>query len=145
MKIAIASDHAGFELKEEVRAYLNDALGFEVVDLGTNSTESVDYPDLAHKLAATISNKEVEFAVLVCGSGIGMCMAANRHEHVRAAVLRESYDAEMSRLHNNANVACLGARVTPPETAKELLALWFKTDFEGGRHERRVNKIERNL
>lgn len=142
MKIAIASDHAGFNLKEEIKKYLISGLQLEVVDIGTNSSESVDYPDLAQKLAKKVSNGEIERAVLICGSGIGMCMSANRFRHVRAVVLREPYDAEMSRLHNNSNVACLGARITPLDKAKELLDIWFKTKFEGGRHERRVNKID---
>lgn len=143
MKIAIASDHAGFELKEDIKKYLKDT-DFEVEDLGTNSAESVDYPDFAHRLASKINIGEIEKGIMICGSGIGMCMTANRYENVRAVVLHDPYDAEMSRLHNNANVACLGARMTPFEKSKELIDIWLNTEFEGGRHERRVKKIERN-
>jgi len=143
MKLAIASDHAGYELKEKLKSYLKSALGCEVVDLGTGSPDSVDYPDFAHSLSSKVSNQEFEKGVLVCGSGIGMCMTANRYSGVRAAVLRVPDDAMMSRLHNDANVACLGERFTPYEEAKDLLDTWLNTPFEGGRHFRRVTKIER--
>lgn len=142
MKIAIASDHGGFELKEKLKGYLKNSLKCDIVDLGTNSAGSVDYPDFAHKSALMVSSGEAERAVLICGSGIGMCMAANRHKNVRAAVLHDPYDAEMSRLHNDANVACLGGRVTSFKKGKKLLDIWFATSFEGGRHTRRVEKIE---
>jgi len=143
MKIAIASDHAGYELKEKLKSYLKSALSCEVVDLGTGSPDSVDYPDFAHSLSAKVSNQEFEKGVLVCGSGIGMCMTANRYPGVRAVVLRVPDDATMSRLHNDANVACLGERFTPYEEAKDLLDSWLNTPFEGGRHFRRVTKIEK--
>jgi ribose 5-phosphate isomerase B len=142
MKIALASDHGGYELKEELKTYIEKSSKFEVNDFGTDSEESVDYPDFAHKVANEVENGKADFGVLVCGSGIGMSMAANRHKGVRAVVLHDKYDAEMSRLHNNANVACLGGRVTPVERAKELLGIFFETAFEGDRHVRRIQKIE---
>lgn len=143
MKVAIASDHAGYPLKEQVKKYLSDVLGHNVVDMGPSSADSVDYPDFAHKVSRMISSGDVEKAVLICGSGIGMCMAANRHKNVRAVVLHDKFDAEMSRSHNDANCACLGARNHTSNPATELLELWFKTPFEGGRHSRRVSKIEK--
>ena len=143
MKIAIASDHAGYELKEKLKNHLESLSDCEVIDLGTGSPDSVDYPDFAHALSSKISSHECEKGVLVCGSGIGMCMTANRHPDVRAVVLRVPDDATMSRLHNDANVACLGERFTPYEEARQLLDTWLNASFEGGRHSRRVTKIER--
>ena len=141
MKIAIASDHAGFSLKEKLVSYLQ-SLGGEVLDLGPVSDSTVDYPDFAAKVAQSIKTGNVERGILVCGSGIGMCMAANRFSNVRAAVLRSEEDAKMSRLHNDANVACLGGRVTGESEAKKFLKVFLETPFEGGRHVRRVEKIK---
>lgn len=140
MKIAIAADHAGFTLKETLRQHLISQ-GHQVVDFGCDSTESVDYPDFAAKVAEAVSEQQAERGVLVCGSGIGMCMAANRFGGVRAAVLRSFDDARLSRLHNDSNVACLGGRVTATAQAKELLETFLKTPFEGGRHQKRIQKI----
>ena len=142
MKIAVASDHGGLELKKELLNFLSNNLGLEVEDLGTYSTDSVDYPDFAHKVAEKVESGQVERGLLVCGSGIGMCMAANRHRGIRAVVLETDYDAKMSRLHNNANVACLGGRVISSDLARELLTIWFSTEFEGDRHIKRIEKIE---
>lgn len=142
MKIALASDHGGYELKEELKTYIENSLKFEVRDFGTDSKDPVDYPEFAHIVAGEIEGGRADFGVLVCGSGIGMCMAANRHEGVRAVVLHDKHDAQMSRLHNDANVACLGGRVTSFEKAKEFLDIFFKTAFEGDRHIRRIKKIE---
>lgn len=144
MKIAIASDHAGFPLKEEIKKYLETSGKFSIQDLGTDSSDPVDYPDYASEVAMKVSMTEVERGVLVCGSGIGMCITANRYENVRAVVLREACDAEMSRRHNNSNIACLGARITNFEKCRELLDLWFATPFEAGRHSARIDKIERH-
>jgi len=141
MKVAIASDHAGLSIKGELISLLGN-LGHTATDLGTNSAESVDYPDYAKQVARTVASQKADVGVLVCGSGIGMAMAANRFKNVRAAVLNDAFDAEMSRRHNNANVACFGARKISVEKAKELLAIWLKTPFEGGRHESRVKKID---
>jgi ribose 5-phosphate isomerase B len=139
-KIAIASDHAGFELKEKVKEHLK-SLGYEVVDLGTNSTESVDYPDYAVRVAERVSSGEISEGVLCCGTGIGMSIAANKFPGVRAAVAVNEFMARMAKEHNNANVLCLSGRLTDPETAKKLVELWLNAKFEGGRHERRVAKI----
>lgn len=141
MKVAIASDHAGFKLKEALKAYLKSQR-HETIDCGTGSEDSVDYPDLGKKVAGQVSSKAVDVGVLVCGSGIGMCMTANRYKGVRAVVINDEFDAEMSRRHNDANIACLGARKISEDAAKKLLTLWLKTPFEGGRHEKRVRKIE---
>lgn len=139
-KIAIASDHAGFELKEKIKEHLI-SLGYEVIDLGTNSHESVDYPDYAEKLAVKVSSGEVSEGILCCGTGIGMSIAANKIPGVRAGVAVNEFMARMAREHNNANVLCLSGRLTDPETAKKLVDVWLNAKFEGGRHERRVKKI----
>lgn len=141
MKIAIAADHAGVVLKDALKSFL-ESENISVLDFGTNNSESVDYPDFAQKVARAISTREVERGVLVCGSAIGMAITANRHKGVRAAVIRDGYDARMSREHNDANVACFGARVTPAEQAIDLLRVWLTTPFEGGRHQKRVDKID---
>lgn len=140
MNIAIGADHAGFLLKQHLMLALR-ALGHFVTDLGTDSAASVDYPDFAVRVAEAVAAGAAERGVLVCGSGIGMCMAANRVPGVRAAVLRSPDDARLSREHNDANIACFGERLTPAPTAEQLLALWLQTPFAGGRHVRRVEKI----
>jgi len=140
MRIAVGSDHAGFELKESLKEKLLGG-GHDVLDLGTDSAERVDYPEYAAKVGGAVASGEAERGVLVCGSGIGMCMGANRFPGVRAAVLQDEYDAEMSRLHNDANVACLGARKLDADRARELVELFLKSKFEGGRHEGRVKKL----
>ena len=140
MKIALAADHAGFTLKEEVRPYL-ESKGHQVADLGCLSIDSVDYPDYAARVGEAVSEKKAQMGVLVCGSGAGMCMTANKFPGVRAVVLRTFDDARLARAHNDANVACLGGRVTSLPEAKELLDTFLTTPFEGGRHERRVKKI----
>lgn len=142
MKIAIAADHAGVALKDVLKSFL-ESEKMIVVDFGTNGTESVDYPDFARQVAQAITQKQVERGVLVCGSAIGMAISANRFNGVRAVVIRDGFDARMSREHNDTNVACFGARVTPAEQAKELLKTWLATKFEGGRHQNRVSKIDR--
>lgn len=141
MKIAVGADHAGFEAKEELKKLL-EALGHAVVDVGTHSKESCDYPDYARQVAEAVANRQVDRGVLVCGTGIGMSMTANKVRGVRASLITDPFTSEMSRRHNDANVFCAGARVLDVEKMKSLLKLWLETPFEGGRHERRVAKIE---
>jgi ribose 5-phosphate isomerase B len=139
--ILMASDHAGFELKELLAERARGS-GHEVVDLGPASEDPVDYPDFAHNLARRIAEGQAEFGVLICGTGIGMAMAANRHPGVRAAVCHDAFTAELARRHNNANVLCLGGRTTGPGVAIQMLDIFLATPFDGGRHGRRVGKIE---
>ena len=140
-KILIASDHAGFELKGKLEQALG-SLGYDVEDLGTNSTDSTDYADYAHALAQKVSDGEAKRGVLLCGTGLGMSYAANRHPHVRAAVAWSPEVAKLSREHNDANVLVLPARFVTDEQGIEILKTWLDTPFEGGRHARRVEKIE---
>lgn len=144
MKIAIGADHAGFQLKESLKVALKEA-GHDVVDAGCPSEERCDYPDYARKVAQAVAQGKAERGVLVCGSGIGMCMSANKVKGIRAAVLRMEEDARLSREHNDANIACLGGRLTRPQEAQKLLSIFLKTPFEGGRHVPRVQKIEGGL
>ena len=139
--VLLAADHAGYELKQDLAQHLND-LGYEAVDLGTDSPDSVDYPDFAHRLAAAIERGEGERGILVCGAGIGMSMAANRHAGVRAANCVDERMAALAREHNDANVLCLGSRLLDPDQAKKIVWTFLETPFGGGRHERRVGKIE---
>src|SRR5204863_3339389 len=141
MKIAIASDHAGFPEKEQLKAVL-DELGVQYEDLGTRSTESVDYPDYARKVAEEVSQGRVDQGLLVCGSGTGMAIAANKVPGVRAAVAWNEEIARLAREHNNANVLSLAARFTPIEEMDKIVRSWFGAHFDAGRHERRVEKIE---
>jgi ribose 5-phosphate isomerase B len=139
--IPIGSDHAGFPLKERLVAELR-ALGYEPLDLGTDSAESVDYPDYAHKVAARVENQEARRGVLLCGTGLGMSYAANRHAGVRAAVAWSPDVARLSREHNDANVLILPARFVSEPEGVEILRTWLETEFAGGRHSRRVAKID---
>jgi len=139
-RIAIGADHAGFEEKEKIKATL-DELGVEYVDMGTNSADSVDYPDYAKKVAEAVSNGEFEQGLLVCGSGTGMAIAANKVKGVRAAVAWSPDIARLARQHNNANVLSLPARFMSENDAAGVVRAWFEADFEGGRHEKRVEKI----
>jgi ribose 5-phosphate isomerase B len=139
--IIIASDHAGFDLKERVKEWLEER-DFEVEDAGTRSPEQVDYPDFAHRVADAIAGGRRARGVLVCGTGIGVSMAANRHAGVRAAVAWSEETARLSREHNDANVLALGGRTLDPTLAERILDVWLKTPFAGGRHARRVGKIE---
>jgi len=140
MKIVIGADHAGVELKERLRVFLTE-LGHEVEDLGTNGPDSVDYADFAHPVAKAVSDGDAPRGLLVCGTGQGMAMAANRHQGVRAAVCRDLFEAKMTRAHNDANILCIGARVIGEGVAEELVRLFMEIEFEGGRHARRVDKI----
>lgn len=138
--IAIAADHAGVSLKETLKSEL-DELGFDVLDLGTNGPESVDYPDFANAVADTIRAGKANRGVLVCGSGIGVSIAANRHPGIRAALCHDAVTARLARQHNDANVLVLGARTTGLDVAKDCLRIFMDTAFEGGRHARRVAKL----
>jgi ribose 5-phosphate isomerase B len=140
--IAVASDHAGFDLKEILKRDLQEA-GLEVLDLGTNSTQSVDYPDFGTAMADAVGSGKAERGVLVCGTGIGISIAANRNPKVRAAVVHDVTSARLTRLHNDANVVAFGARLIGPETAREALKVFLDTKFEGGRHTGRVAKLSK--
>ncbi|EFK93174.1 ribose-5-phosphate isomerase B [Finegoldia magna ACS-171-V-Col3] len=140
MKIAIAADHGGFELKDSMVEYIK-SLENEVVDLGTNSADSVDYPDYAKKVCEEIQKGNSDLGILICGTGIGMSLAANKFEGIRAACVSDVYSAKMSRNHNNANVLCIGARVIGDEVAKLIIKTFLENEFEAGRHQRRVDKI----
>lgn len=141
-RIPIGADHAGFELKEKLKAVLAE-LGYEVEDVGTHSTVSVDYPDFAHPVAREVETGKARRGVLLCGTGLGMAYAANRHPHVRAAVAWNTEVAAYARLHNDANVLVLPARCISEADGVDILKTWLDTPFEGGRHVRRVEKIER--
>ena len=140
MKIAIGSDHRGFDAKRRILPLLQQ-LGHEVLDVGTQGAESVDYPDFAMKVAQAVSEGQVERGILICGTGIGMTIAANKVPGVRAAPCHDSITAEMSRRHNDANVLCLSADLLGEELIERMVKIWLETDFEGGRHARRVDKI----
>ena len=138
--IALGADHAGFELKEALKAWVIDQ-GYQVLDYGTHSTDSVDYPDYATQVAEAVASQKVERGVLVCGTGIGMAITANKVPGVRAALCADLYTARMSREHNDANVLTMGGRLMGPEMALDILKMWLETDFAGDRHRRRVDKI----
>ena len=140
--ILIASDHAGFEMKERLESWLRDR-GYSVTDLGTNSDASTDYADYAHPLAQQVSQGTAERGILLCGTGLGMSYVANRYPHVRAAVAWSPEIAELARRHNDANVLALPARFLSEDQARHILEAWLDTPFDGGRHERRIEKIER--
>src|SRR5579864_852137 len=142
MKIALGADHAGFELKEKLKKFL-DGRGWDVADVGTHSTDSVDYPDFAQKVGERIAHKKSDLGILVCGSGIGMSIAANKVPGVRAAHVSNLTEAQLSREHNNANVLALGARFLDEKQATEIVTKWLATPFSGGRHEKRVEKISK--
>jgi len=138
--IAIASDHAGFELKEALKSTLSE-LEFTPLDLGTSGPASVDYPDFADRLAGALSDGRAKRGVLICGTGIGISIAANRHRHIRAGLVHDVTGARMTRQHNDANVLCLGARMIGSDVAKDCLRVFLGTEFEGGRHQSRVAKL----
>jgi ribose 5-phosphate isomerase B len=142
MRIAIGSDHRGFEAKGRIKP-LVQGMGHEVVDVGTQSRDSVDYPDMAFEVAKAVATGKADRGILICGTGIGMAIAANKVHGVRAAPCHDSITAEMSRRHNDANVLCLSADLLGEELIDRMVRLWLVTAFEGGRHARRVNKITR--
>lgn len=140
MKISIGSDHAGFDLKEQLKNYLEEE-GYEVIDEGTYSLDSVDYPDFGKKVGKRVADKEADRGLVVCGSGIGISIAANKVPGIRCALVSEPLSARLSRQHNDANVLALGGRLIGLELAKECLKVFLQTDFEGGRHQRRIDKL----
>jgi ribose 5-phosphate isomerase B len=139
--IAIGSDHAGFDYKEAIKSMLQDA-GWTVDDKGPHNADSVDYPDYAHPVAEAVANHTAVAGVLICGSGEGVCMTANKHQHVRAALCWNEEIAALTRQHNDANIICMGSRFASLELAKNMVDIFLSTSFEGGRHERRVEKID---
>ncbi|NOY23247.1 MAG: ribose 5-phosphate isomerase B [Acidobacteria bacterium] len=140
MKLAIGSDHGGFPLKETVKAYLQEN-GHDVTDLGCFSIESVDYPDFALKVAQAVASGVFEKGILMCGTGIGISISANKVKGIRAALCHDHLTASLAARHNNANILCMGGRTTGPETAKDIVDAWLNAPFEGGRHKRRLAKI----
>ena len=139
-KVFLASDHAGFKLKEEIKKFLIKKRK-KVLDLGTKDTNSVDYPDYAHLLSKKMKKNKNQFGILVCGSGSGMSMAANKHKYVRAALCYNTKSTKLSRLHNNANVMTIGSRLIKKDVALKCVSIFLKTNFSGGRHLRRIKKI----
>lgn len=140
MKLAIASDHGGFDLKQKMVRFLKGR-GIQVEDLGNHGTEAVDYPDYAIQVAERVSGGLADAGILFCGTGIGMCIVANKFRGVRAAVVSDPYQARMAREHNDANILCLGGRVLDPKKVEEVVSAWLDARFEGGRHDRRLEKI----
>ncbi len=141
MRIAVGADHAGWPLKEPLVRYLMER-GWDVEDFGTFGPESVDYPDYAEKVGASVAHGAVDRGLLICGSGQGMCMVANKVDGIRAALAHDVVSARLSRQHNNANVLTMGARFVAPALAEEILQVWLDTEFDGGRHMRRIEKIQ---
>jgi ribose 5-phosphate isomerase B len=141
MKIAVGSDHAGFDLKEYVKKYLEQQK-IKIVDYGTDSDDSVDYPDYGKKVAKAVQRGEVDRGVVICGTGIGISMVANKYKNVRAALCLYPKMAEMARRHNDANVLAMGGRLVAPQLALDILDVFLNTNFEGGKHKRRVDKID---
>ena len=141
MKIVLASDHGGFELKEEIKKHLTEQ-GYEIEDIGTHSKDSVDYPEYGRKAAEIVAAGEADRGILCCGTGIGISLAANKVNGIRCAVVSDAFSAKMCRAHNNANMLSLGGRVVGVGLALELVDLFMATEFEGGRHQRRVDMIE---
>ncbi len=140
LRIAIGADHAGFPLKKVlIESLIKD---YEIIDLGTDSTDPVDYPDIARRVAMVVSAGKADRGILICGTGIGMAIASGKVRGIRAARCTEPLSAELSRRHNDANILCLGARVTGVEMAERTVEVWLNTPFDGGRHARRVGKIE---
>ena len=140
-KIIIGSDHAGFKLKNIIVEYLKSN-NYDVIDIGCYNEKSVDYPIIAKQLALKITNKEFEKGILICGTGVGMSITANKIKGIRAIVCSDTTSAKYSRLHNDTNILCLGARIIGEEIAKDICNIWLNTDFEGGRHKNRVDMIE---
>ena len=140
MALAIGSDHGGYELKKEIKDLLDDK-GIEYKDFGTDSGESVDYPEFAQPVAQAVAEGEYEKGILICGTGIGMSIAANKIKGVRAALCHDVYSARMTRRHNNSNLLTMGGRVIGADLAREIVKVWVEEDFDGGRHKRRIDKI----
>jgi ribose 5-phosphate isomerase B len=140
MKIALASDHGGFELKEIVREYLTEK-GYEIMDLGTYNTDSVDYPDYGLKAGQEVAAGNADRGIVICGTGIGISISANKVKGIRCALCHDVYSAEMTRAHNDSNVLAMGGRVVGRDLALRIVKAWVESDFEGGRHARRIDKI----
>lgn len=140
MKIAIAADHGGYQLKESIKKNLLQN-GLEILDAGCDSNDSVDYPDYAERAVSSMLSGECQRGILVCGTGIGMSIVANRHRSIRAAVCFDVNTAKLSREHNNSNVLCLGARLLDTDYAMQMVAIWLETEFSGGRHQKRIEKF----
>ncbi len=143
LKIAMASDHAGFDLRAKLKKHLEN-WGHEVIDLGPDSKDAVDYPDYAKEVALKVQSKEVDRGILTCGSGVGMSIAANRYNGVRAVLPYDKNIAKLCREHNDSNVVCFGERTQDHDLIVELLKIWIETEFDGGRHQNRVGKIDSN-
>ena len=139
-KIAMGNDHSAVEMKEAIKAYVEQK-GYEVIDFGTNSSESCDYPVYGEKVGRAVASGEADYGIAICGTGVGISLAANKVKGIRACVCSEPYTAKLSRMHNNSNVLAFGARVVGSELAKMITEAWLDAEFEGGRHERRVNMI----
>ena len=143
MEIGIASDHAGYELKEYIKKRFKESgLEHELIDYGASSTESVDYPDFASKIASRVSKGELDAGILICGTGIGMCIVANKYPGVRAGVAYSDDVATLLKRHNNANIICLGGRTMDFEAAFKRVLIWLNEEFEGGRHKKRIDKLD---
>lgn len=143
MKIGIGSDHAGFELKEDIKAYLQEEFSeYEIVDFGTYDTSSTDYAIYGAKVAKAVADGTLERGILICGTGVGITMTAGRVRGVRVALCHDAYTAKMSRLHNDANILTMGGRVVGKGVARDMVKLWLETEFEGGRHQRRIQQID---
>ena len=142
MKIALGADHGGYELKEKIKQHLAKKEGIEVIDFGTNSTESVDYPKYGHLVAKSVVDKEVDFGILVCGTGIGISIAANKIKGIRAANCTHTTMAKLTREHNDANILALGARIVGDVLALGIVDEFLSASFEGGRHQKRIDQIE---
>jgi len=143
MKVAVGSDHGGLDLKKVVIESLKSD-GIEVIDVGTDSTDSVDYPDYAEKVARLVIEKKADLGILICGTGIGMSIAANKFSGIRAALAWDLFTARMARRHNNANILAMGGRVTGPELAREIVRTFIREPYDGGRHEARIKKISKS-
>lgn len=140
MKIAIGNDHVALEMKEHIKAYLQEK-GHEIIDCGTNSSERTDYPIYGKRVAELVKSKECDYGVLICGTGVGISLAANKVDGIRAVVCSEPYSARLSRQHNNANIVAFGARVVGPATAEMIVDEFFTAEYEGGRHQKRIDMI----
>ncbi len=141
MKITVGNDHRGFESKQQIKAIITQ-LGHECIDIGSNDNNPVDYPDLAYRAAITVSKKQADRAILVCGTGIGMSISANKIKGIRAALCHDELSAQISRHHNDANVLCLSGDLIGEVLLRKIVEAWLNTEFHGGRHQRRVNKIK---
>ncbi|MEJ6951143.1 ribose 5-phosphate isomerase B [Natronospora cellulosivora (SeqCode)] len=140
MRIAIGSDHAAYDLKRDIIEFLNEK-GYEYKDMGTDSSQSVDYPDYSYEVAKLVADGECDKGILICGTGIGMCITANKVKGIRAALCHDTFSARATRNHNNSNVLTMGARVVGPGLALDIVKVWLGEDFDGGRHQNRIDKI----